>query len=173
MSPRHLLFTLAAACHLALVACGAAHYFPVSTAGPLRGPLALYGALSGSQSGYGFFAPSVASQLRIRFTFKDRDGREWADTLGDGANREVDLRVGSLLSIFAFPHLRTPVATSLAGTMLARHPDAVQITVHLDQYILPPPSAYSAGHQPYWREVYVGTFGYRSAPFASKGGPQS
>src|SRR3954471_24558921 len=77
MTRRHALATLAAACHLILVVCGASSLVfssPPSEDDFARQTVRLYGALSGSDNGYGFFAPGVGPQVRATFTLRDASG---------------------------------------------------------------------------------------------------
>ena len=97
MTRRHALVTFAAACHLILVVCGASGLVfssPPSEDGPARKAVRLYGALSGSDNGYGFFAPGVGPQVRATFTLEDASGKTWTDTLERDMSAEALHRVG-------------------------------------------------------------------------------
>ena len=63
MTARHAAVAVLAAAHLTLVVCGAARLRPPH--GPAGSAVRFYGALSGSDNGFGFFAPGVASQVRM------------------------------------------------------------------------------------------------------------
>ena len=69
-----------ALCHLLLVVLGASNV-DLSRLGFLGRILQYYGELSGAGSGYGFFAPGISGQLRVRFDLYDSQGRQSAFTL--------------------------------------------------------------------------------------------
>jgi hypothetical protein len=152
-----------AAIHLVLVVCGAAHFrlVPLQWGGIVQHT---YGALSGSDSGFGFFAPGVASQLRATFTMTDDAGNSWTDVLEHGNNREARLRLGTVVSNFAEEKMRRDVAASCAATMFGRHPTARQVVVRVEVYELPPMEAYRAGAQPEWIPVYEATVSRENTP---------
>jgi hypothetical protein len=131
-----------------------------------------YGAYSGSDSSYGFFAPSVGPQIRATFTLSDDSGRTWTDTLESRSNREVELRIGGIVALFCSTDERDALAASLAATMFGRHPEARFVTVQAesygttgtaatsqeDLYQLPSMANYRAGERPMWRVLYQATF---------------
>lgn len=122
--------------------------------------LALYGALSGTDSSYGFFAPEVGTQLRVTFELTCADGTKRTDILTTGASHEADLRIGDMVAIFwmADENLQRGLAGSWAGRMLARHPDATRVLVHLDAYELPTMAEYKRGERPDWSLYYEAEF---------------
>jgi hypothetical protein len=152
-----------AAVHLVLVVCGAAHFrlVPLQWGGIVQHT---YGALSGSDSSFGFFAPGVASQLRATFTMTDDEGRTWTDVLEHGNNREARLRLGTVVSNFAEESMRRDVAASCAATMFGRHPTARQVVVRVEVYELPPMDAYRDGARPEWVPVYEVTVSRENTP---------
>ena len=158
MTTRHWLLTALAAGHLALVAGSAAHVhlLPPSSL-PARG-VRWYGAMTGADSGYGFFAPAVGSPSRATFTMTDASGRTWTDVLDGGANGEARLRVGSILSSAAFPELRDDLVASWAGKMFGRHPDAREVVVRIEVHDMPSMEEYRRGDRPHWRPAYQATF---------------
>ena len=99
-------------------------------------PIAQYAALSGTDSSYGFFAPEVGTQLAARFELTSADGTKSTDVLTTGASHEADLRIGDMVAIFWMDDrdLQRSIAASWAGRMLARHPEAARVVVHLDAY---------------------------------------
>lgn len=168
MTRRHALATCAAACHLLLVVCGATGW-AFFGGDPAEDNLAeeavrLYGALSGAENGYGFFAPGVSSQIRATFTLTDAAGRTWTDTLEEGMGAEATLRVGSGVSLAAFDGVRESLARSWAATMFARHPAARSVTIRIDVYDLPTMTDYRAGARPCWLPVYEATAERDAAP---------
>jgi hypothetical protein len=156
MTRRHLLATLAAACHLGLVVCGASKlvfWGQPSQGSPPRAALRLYGALSGAENGYAFFAPGIGPQVRVTFTLTDAAGRTWTDTLDRGMTREGALRVGSGVALASEPAYRDDLFRSWAGAMFGRHPDARKVTVRLQEYDPPTMAEYRAGVRPRWETI--------------------
>jgi hypothetical protein len=126
--------------------------------------IARYGALSGTDSSYGFFAPAVGTQLRVSFELTREDGTKTTDVLTTGASHEADLRIGDMVAIFwmADEDLQRSLAASWAGRMLARHPEATRVVVHLDAYELPTMAEYQRGERPDWAPHYEAEFVHRS-----------
>ncbi|WP_437285768.1 hypothetical protein [Sorangium sp. So ce406] len=150
------LMTLAAAAHLGCVLLGALHVDPQG-AGRLGRVIAYHSALSGADSGYNFFAPSVGALPWARFQVTDARGRVNADALESGANHEADLRVRSLVSLFLTEEdesLRRALAASLAGKVLARYPGAASVVVRLEICDLPSMEEYRDGKRPAWNLIY-------------------
>jgi hypothetical protein len=159
MTRTHALLTVAAACHLALVVCGAAHQRLVDEPHPVGRALRWYGGLSGSDSGYGFFAPGVAGERRLVCTLTDAAGHSWAEPLEmRGQGREVDLRVLPLLLMFSEPDLGDAMAASVAAKMFGRFPAATRVTVRVDVCVVPTMEEYRAGDRPTWAVGYEATF---------------
>jgi hypothetical protein len=158
-----ILAIVLAAVHLVLVVCGAVHFrlVPLQWGGIVQHT---YGALSGSDSGFGFFAPGVASALRATFTMTDDEGRTWTDVLEHGNNREARLRLGTVVSNFAEESMRRDVAASCAATPFGRHPTARQVVVRVEVYELPPMDAYRDGARPEWVPVYEVTVSRENTP---------
>src|SRR5262249_50739225 len=144
--------------HLLLVVCGAAglSLLPDGT-GPGKA-LRWYGAMSGSDNGYGFFAPGVASQFRATFTLSDGAGRGWTDTLEGEPNPEVTLRIRSIVGLFAEGGLGPALAASWAAKLFGRHPDARHLLVRVEAYDLPTMAEYRDGERPRWQPIYEATF---------------
>lgn len=138
--------------------------------------IARYGALSGTDSSYGFFAPGVGTQLRVTFELTREDGTKSTDVLTTDASHEADLRIGDMVAIFwmADEDLRRGLAASWAGRMLARHLEATRVVVHLDSYDLPTMAQYQQGERPGWAPHYEAEFVHRAragaAPELKPGG---
>lgn len=131
---RRLLLLTAALGHLGLVVVGALDICLWETGLPGR-VLTYYAALSGADSGYSFFAPSVSTPPRAEFTIVDDDGRERVETLETRVMREADIRVENLLEVFghrrADDALRARIAVSWAAAMFTRHRDAESVLVDI------------------------------------------
>jgi hypothetical protein len=158
MNARHAFFTALAAGHLALVVCGAADW---SVLPENRGPgkaLALARAMTGSDNGYGFFAPDVGSVLRARFTLIDAAGRQRPAELDLGNNLEARMRVSNVVELADEPDTQEEAAAAMAAAMLGRHPEARQVIVTIEEYDPRTMAEYRAGARPRWEVVYEETF---------------
>jgi len=160
MSDRYqrLLLGLAAA-HLTLVMLGAAHV-DLSRFGPLGRGLAAYSALSGADSTYGFFASEVIDQLEANFELVDRSGNRTTTSLVTGTNREADLLINNITLSLApeDPELRRKVSASLAGKLLAQHPEAVEVVLRVDRIETVSIEEYRSGSRPERTTVYTARF---------------
>lgn len=130
------LLSLIAVAHLSLVTCGACQVTPLSPASLGGSATQLYMTLSGADGYYGFFAPTVDAEIRIRFLLRDEDGRESFDTLETGATAEANLRLGAVGRLLpaATPERREELLRSLAAAVLTRHPEAVEVTVLIEAF---------------------------------------
>jgi hypothetical protein len=149
MTRRHAVWSALAACHLGLVGLGAARLSPLPPEGGGRA-LASYGAFSGSGNAYGFFAPSVASQVRADCALYDLAGGSWAGGPEPDGNREVELRLSTLRGQLAVPEGRELLAASWATAELARRPEARLCVVQAQVYRMPSMADYRRGVRPTW-----------------------
>ncbi|MGK3959778.1 hypothetical protein WMF38_42860 [Sorangium sp. So ce118] len=150
------LLILAAAAHLGCVVLGALQV-DLRKAGRLGEALAAHSALSGADSGYNFFAPSVGALPWARFQVTEANGKVSTDALESGANHEADLRVRSIVALFMTEEdesLRRALAASWAGKVFARHPGAESVVVRLEICDLPSMKEYRDGKRPTWDLVY-------------------
>src|SRR5262245_20435923 len=114
MTRTHAVKVLLALAHLLLVVCGAARLVPGRFGSLAQRGLRLYGECSGAANGYGFFPPSVASAWDVQFSiYAEGDG--WVEGAVPQRNREVRLRVGTVLGALAEEPLREAVTASLAA----------------------------------------------------------
>jgi hypothetical protein len=145
--------------HLALVACGAAR---VSIPGRSAAGRAVnaYAALSGADNAYGFFAPSVAADVRAVLVTTDRAGRARASVLGFSDSTEADFRLATAVGLFprASAPLRRALAASWAGSLLGADPGSESVLVRVEYQDLPTMRDYRAGRRPSWVPLYEGTF---------------
>jgi hypothetical protein len=162
---RRSTWAVLAAVHLCLVIWGATQ-FRLPPDNPLMRAFDIYGTLSGANTGYGFFAPEIGSELRARFEIEDSAGRTFTDTLQRGVNRETALRINNIIGTITErmekPAERRRLAASWAGKMFARHPDARQVAVILESYDLPSLERYRAGDRTGWSPFYRAVFSRRS-----------
>jgi hypothetical protein len=159
MTRRHLAWAIVAFFHLVLVVCGAASV-TLSGRNLALGILAQYSDISGADTQYGFFAPSVASQCRLTLTLRDAERREWSDTLVADPAAGFGWRTSS--AIDAIPrlpeNLRRALAGSWAAVMFGRHPQAVEVVVDAQIELLPTMAEWDAGARPKWESLYTSTF---------------
>jgi hypothetical protein len=166
MVRRQRFLVLLAGAHLVLVVCGATGLFPGARTWPGRA-LAAYGALSGADNSYGFFAPGVAPQRRARFVLTDRSGHSWTEHLTGSARSEASLRVGSIFDTAADPQWREEMTTFWVARLFARHRSAQSITALLEVEILPSMEEHREGRRPCWRVEFQATF-ERTSPEESR-----
>lgn len=148
------------AIHLAVVILGASGYLPHRDRGTWVPGLHRYAMMSGANSQYGFYAPSVGNYSRTRFELRDESGRTWSDTFETAKFSEARLRLGG--ADFPFlngeaqqsPQLRERMVKSWAATMFTRHPDAVALTVFVESYDVPSMADYRGGRRPNWNLIY-------------------
>lgn len=137
-----------------------------------------YGAISGADFWYGFFAPEVGSPPTARFRLLDAKGAVITDTLVAGINREVDIRAGNIVSnlwLNGDAEARRRLAGSWAGAMLARHPAATSVEVQVMQYHVPSMQQLREGEAPRWdilyQESFLATLDLREAPPSKEATP--
>ncbi|WP_437632433.1 hypothetical protein [Sorangium sp. So ce854] len=160
---RAILLLAAAAAHIVVVCLGALHV-RVGDEGWARRALTYYGLLSGSDSGYSFFAPGVGTTLAATFQVNGASGESAADALETGVSREADIRVRNIIGMFSLeedPMVRRSLVASWAGKVLARHPDADSVVVQLDTFELPSMAEYRAGKTTGWTLNYRARFVHR------------
>jgi hypothetical protein len=165
MNVRQFLAAVLAGGHLLLVICGAANLTLPRGSGAAGRGFRWYGAVSGADSGYGFFAPGVASETRARFTLKDAEGRTWTEELQASSNHEVEIRLGSMVSTASSEGVRRKLAASWAGKLFATHPEAVSVQVQVEFYELPAMEEYRDGDRPQWVTEYEAEF-FRDEPIS-------
>ncbi|MEO5969216.1 MAG: hypothetical protein ABIQ95_04750 [Bdellovibrionia bacterium] len=166
-----------ALCHLVLVALGAS-YVDLSRLGSLGKVLGYYSELSGAGSGYGFFAPGISGQLRVRFESNSQLGSNSGLGFIDGtvaeraASHEAILRLGNIVDQFptdglgedayddpeigvdADNRLKRSLASSLAVNMLKRHPEVKQLAVYLEEFSPVSMEEFRSGLRPQWTILY-------------------
>lgn len=154
---RRLILLAVATCHLGLAVTGALGIC-LWQAGAIGRTLTYYCALSGIDSKYSYFAPSVRTPLDAAFTLVDGAGGTVADTLATGVTREADIRVQDLIQVFhhdrADDAVRQQIARSWAAVMLARHPGAEAVLVEVRHPRLPSMAALRRGAEIDARPVF-------------------
>ena len=159
MSLRHGLFTLLAALHLIWAACSALGRPWIPENRQAQKLVRLYGAFSGVDNTFGFFAPDCGSQTRATFILTDAAGQTWNDTLERGANRECNLRLGGFVdTMFALSIDDQNQIYSWAASVLGRNPTAVTCQVRIESYSVPTMADYHSGKRPDWQSCAEMTF---------------
>jgi hypothetical protein len=160
---RYRILLGVALAHLALVAMGASYLgYPF---GPLAKAADFYGALTGSGSAYGFFAPGVSGQLRALFDVIYPNGRQRTISLLSGASHEADLRIGNIIDQYQSQEddedptaLQRSLSASLASTVFSRNPGASRVRVRLEHFAPVSMADWRAGERPLWKPLYEATF---------------
>jgi hypothetical protein len=127
-----------------------------------------YTGMSGADSSYGFFAPGIYGQLRMRFEVIDGKGRKTSVHLDTPRTHESAIRVGNIIDQFWEPDetedegqgIHRSLVTSLAGKVLARHPGSNQVTAKLEQFEPVSMDEFRNGLRSKWKEVYEATFAF-------------
>jgi hypothetical protein len=175
MGPQRLLLLFVIGAHFGVVAANTAGVDFWSA--PAKSPIARcatravaeYGALSGAESQYAYFAPGVDEQLRLVFELTEGSGRVRTDVLASATNAEVDLRVANLVSLLWWPDegLHRALETSWATAMFERHPSAKRVAMEIQVYDLPSMEGMRLGRRPVWRVLDRVSF---SPPCGATGG---
>jgi hypothetical protein len=147
-----MVWIAAAGVHLTLVLCGAAGITPVSPAHFAGRIIETYRAYSGANSGFGFFAPGVASEWRATFDVCN-DGHCLPVTEEEvaGESRLLLLTIDGLLGE---SDLRDLLAASHAARQFVRYPHADAVLVKAGVFVVPTMAQYRRGARPQWRDLY-------------------
>ncbi len=150
---RRMALLIAGGAHLVLVAVGALEVHLGDGWGSRA--IAEYGALSGAENFYTFFAPGVGVQLRPIFEVTERSGGVITDVLKSPESCEVDLRVGDLYSVFWWEDddVHRALLASWAGAMFTRHGEAEHVEVRVQACDMPSMTEYREGDRPVWRVI--------------------
>jgi len=143
----------AAAVHLTIAALFSTSW-PAERVLPdwLDRPLKLYGAYSGAQTHFDFFAPEVSTQARARFVLHRRDGSTLTDSLTT-SNAEANQRLAMMFTFYGVTEARPFLARAWAVYMLARHPEADSVDVQVEVLDIPPLAELRAGRNARWVEI--------------------
>jgi hypothetical protein len=143
----------AAAVHLSIAAFFSTHW-PVERVLPaiLDRPLKLYGAYTGAQTHFNFFAPAVSTQARAQFILVNADGTTTRDELLTG-NAEANQRLAMMFTFYGVAEARPFLARAWAVHMLERHPQAQSVEVRVEILDIPTLAELKAGKSSRWIEV--------------------
>lgn len=133
--------------HVALVASFSTG-FP-SSFGLLDSVFRPYGEWTGIATSYNFFAPSVASQTRVRITGLDREGEERSFILSSG-DPEIDLRLMTMTSIIPLEGVEPKVMRSIAAWVFNNGPRIDHLKLNLEYVHLPGPGDISPSNSAQW-----------------------
>jgi hypothetical protein len=158
MGNRSRIAEAVAAAHLLLVASWATGLLPPAMPGTGGKALRLYGALTGADNRFGYFAPEVGPELRLDLTAEAGGRPAPPVALIEARGREAELRAGTVVSTFAYQPLRREMARSLAARVFSRHPNATAVNVHVEVCELPTMAEYRAGVRPRWKTGYQARF---------------
>lgn len=150
---------VASAVYACMVALSAAHVAPVGPEGVVGTVYRLVGELTGAYNSFGYFAPSVASQVRVKLMNVSVDGSTNEKVLMTG-NTEVDLRLHTMMGFFPVPEAQQLFARSWAATALA-DPEVKETTVSVQVFELPTMAQYRNGERPTWKEFFRASYGRR------------
>jgi hypothetical protein len=122
----------------------------------------LYQQASGSSSNYGFFAPSIGGKTRALFDIVNDKGQKVENLkLLSMPGREVQLRLSGLYDEFAGTvndKFRQKLAASLAASMFSGHADAVEVTLHIQEFWPKTMDEYRRGMRADWSDYYTARF---------------
>ncbi|MDC3958194.1 hypothetical protein [Polyangium jinanense] len=157
-TPRRWLLVLAAA-HLLLVTLGAAGV-ELREVGPIGRLLDHYGLASGAGCEYDFFTSRDHGQFVLHVDVIDAEGRRTTHSLGTGASHEAELRVAHIAGEFetAEPALRRELAKSLAAKMFERHPEAREVVVRVEYFVVVLMDEHRSGREPRVSRFYDARF---------------
>ncbi len=149
----HLFFVSLSACYIKI-----ADWIPFSSL------ITLYQRASGSDAGYGFFAPSIDVKSRAVFDIVDHNGdkRENLPLVPD-SQREAQIRVNAIVDELTVkdvddPEYRQPIAASLAAAMFGKHRDAKEVVLHIQELWPKTMEEYREGQRADWSNRYSARF---------------
>jgi hypothetical protein len=148
--------------HLGLVICGAAHLH-FGRFGHLGHWIDRYAQISGAGASYPFFAPVIGTTIRAQFDLYDWQHRGLGtDDLVSGLSRESELRIYNVIQMIDEDLFndenRHMLASSWAGKILARHPEADSVKLRVEVFDLPSMAEFRQGIRWDWEPIYRATF---------------
>ena len=119
-------------------------------------PIDVYRDMSGAGNTYGFFAPGVAPQWRVRAVMINAKGERREVDLAPTSSGEAGHRFGVLTSLFqeASEPNRLTLARSWAAWLLSQYPDATSVTILVDAFNVPSIRDYGLGERGGWEEIF-------------------
>lgn len=147
--------------HLILVVMGAAQ-FDWTRVGAMGKYFQNYGEVTGSGSGFGFFAPGVGHQLRAEFDVTDLNGKTFTTSVLNSSTHESDIRIGNVITSFGRnsedEKSRRALVASWAGKVFSRYPTASEVVVRLESFTPVNVKNYREGKRSEWKHYYRAKF---------------
>ena len=142
--------------HLYIIVCGAREVPPGSN-NWLGRLLEAYGAWTGAEINYSFYAPAISEDLVTRVTCLHKSGEVSTYDVG-GTTAEVDVRMNTMADLMFDSHTLDLEARALSAYVLGQMPDCRSATVYMYQNRIPTMAAYRKGGRPSLEEVYRAEF---------------
>ncbi|HZR09394.1 MAG TPA: hypothetical protein VFA79_12495 [Myxococcales bacterium] len=147
----------AAAAHLAFVVAGAMRLsFPGRSVAAKA--FAVYGAYSGANNSYGYFAPGVAAEWRAALDIYDARTGAWTTRTRAAPNLELAVLDSTINSNFSRKDVREALAASWAASELPQAPGAAAVVVRAEAFLLPTLAQYRSGARGAWRTLAAYAF---------------
>jgi hypothetical protein len=84
------------------------------------------------------------------------------ETLESGKSRELGFRLGNvagtIYQVAKRTDLRRALLGALAANRLGAHPEADQVQVNIEEWVMPTMAEYRRGERPRWRSLLAATF---------------
>lgn len=165
LTRRKKVFYALAGAHLLVLASGMTGWRKHAPR-PLRLGVNGYEAVTGAGGGFGFFSPNVGHQLVVSFEVQGRDGATRTVAMEDFLPREVAIRVGNMVRLFAYSYekekYRRSLAASFSANIFERYPEASQVKLLAYAYQFPGVAQYRDGQRPSMEPVYQISFRRRT-----------
>jgi hypothetical protein len=128
------------------------HFIPPAIERPLR----VYGSYSGTATHFDFFAPSVVSQVRVKFKLGSADGSERMYEVTT-LSAEVNQRLAAMFNFYLRPTVQSFLVNSWSRYVLDKHPDAQWVQTRVEFLDIPTLAQAKEGRKASW--VEIGRFG--------------
>ena len=100
--------------------------------------------------------------MRARFILSSPQGERSEETLETGKSREVGFRLGNLAGTIYIAAKRTDLRRAFLGALAASsfgtHPEASDVQVNIEEWVMPTMADYRAGVRARWRVLNDATF---------------
>ena len=145
--------------HLLLAVCVNAKFTPW-VGKPMERFILPYIHLTGADGYFGFFSPNIGTQLRVSYELNEGEKTSPGSFLT--GNNEIDLRINNIMAWFWTAQedkkMRRALSASLAGKMLAKHPEADSVKILVDYLIVPEFDPRQENLEMIWKPVFRGKF---------------
>lgn len=155
VSRKYTLLFILAVVHFSIVIIGASGRSFDLYAPNVEKIVYAYHAFTGSDNGFGFFAPGVSSETKP--VIRVYDGKSWHKIESiEFPNKEAQLRLSTLVSLSTKDNFRDLLAASLAQWTFSQHSEMLVVIVEFQYFYLPPLSGTYA--EPEWRTLQAYSF---------------